>query len=129
MSNERAFKEQLFERMADFAKLCSSGQGNNISLEGPIDVPTRFRTFIGLFTPTNPSQKIGIATVSQENWGALDLFEKVLKLELPNRLISTPIHDDQELRARSVSILKINRFPYIMLGIGQTLESNEEAIY
>ncbi len=131
MTGERPGPNVIFDRMANFARRCAvgGGGGTNFCLEGPIDVPTQFTTFIGLFVPPNPSAETGYAIASQERVEREKLFSKVLQLELPQRVASQPIVDDEVVRRASLARLFRSGLPFVVVGIGRTRDTNQEAVY
>lgn len=118
-------EEALLESMTNFLVYATRGRARVRSLEGPIDVPTVFHTFVGIFPYGEP----GYAVVSTKNVKKNELYDKILGLELPSRLKALGDIDDPDLSSLQQTYLHLLEMPSIALAIGETLVEGKEAIY
>ncbi len=103
---------------------------SSFTFQGPLDVPTHYKTFVGIFPFINPKQESGFAIVSEVPSAADKLYQKILNLKMTDRLNkltkSLPTNPNivQALELRSA----IQGEPSIVLGLGVALHNNEEVI-
>lgn len=118
---------QLFDKMVNFARLGPSRGVNNFVLAGPVDVPTIFHTFVGTFPNLGESDSsIAVAGTSRNN--AIDVYSQILHLEVPQRVDDLKIKDSEKIRQACENIFAVGKLPSIVIGIGETMDTGEQAI-
>lgn len=121
--------EFLFNKMANFARLGPEGGVNNFCLQGPIDVPTNFHSFVGLFLFLSSSQEKHLVFVSRNpKVNARGYYPKILELDIPERVARLKIDDIFELKTIFEREVALNTIPPVVLGFGKTRETLEEVV-
>ncbi len=115
---------ELFNDMLEFFLYAANGNAQIAALRGPIDVPTIFHTFAGLFPEGT------FAAVSNRNGvDKIALYGNILGLSIPGRVLAVEDLDRPSLRRAHERLLSLNGLPSIVLAIGETQATQEEAIY
>ena len=122
-------KHDIWRRITEFIEQgLRTDTMSSFIFEGPIDVPTHYHTFVGIFPQTKPRQESSFAIVSDVPTSSAELYQKILSLRMTERLkeISRTIITDPNV----VTFLELQSaflgYPSIVLGRGTTLQTNEE---
>lgn len=123
-------QERIFQVVTDFLHKGPQNGVNNFVLEGPGNVPTNYNEFIALFPPITDGEVnfVILASTPQHRDDPKYFYEKVLKLEISDRIKSLRIVDHLLIRRGFEAISSLEGLPIIVLAIGKTLETNEENI-
>ena len=116
----------LFGIMVDFARFCANGHGNNFCLEGPVNVPTNFDTFVGIF-PNELNEALAAVGQRQLDYG--EVYGKILQLEIPDRVKKLEVEPDLAVRTVQERLLSQYGMPTIVIGLGETRDAKQESAY
>lgn len=117
--------EEMWESVIRFAQFGIDGV-NNFSLEGPINMPTEYHTAIAI----DRNESIFQLSLSkeQEYNDALKLYDRVLKIEIPERIKRLQIQSSVGLATELKNLVGLIGMPYIVLLFGETLDRKEEVV-
>lgn len=128
MGKERGIDgRQIFDSMVNFARRGPDNGVNNFVLTGPVDVPTMFHTFVGKFPDLKGSDSaIVVAGTRRSNIN--DVYSQILHLEVPQRVDDIKVIESEAIkRANEISSVQ-NNLPSIVIGIGETRDTEEKVI-
>lgn len=118
---------QLFDAMLNFARLGTSDGVNNFVLAGPVDVPTIFHTLVGTFPDLSGSDS-SIVVAGTRGSNVIDVYSQVLSLEVPKRIENLRIKDNEEARRVLEVVCARGSLPSILIGIGETRDTEEKVV-
>lgn len=120
-----ALARQHFEKMNMFVQM-GTGMGiQNFILQGPIG-DTKFTTFVGVYQ--SPSIETGYVAVGEADLDAISLANKLLQLQLPERVRQLQIHEEAETELTLERLLAFNGLPSTVIAIGNAHSSQEEVV-
>lgn len=121
MASERFNPGVLRDRMIEFIR--SPQVAGNFVLEGPIDVPTFFETFVGIFLNTDPDFFVVGDAVDLPRF-----YSRILNLELPGRLKEIRYGNDIIIAARLFENVRGPYLPNRVLAFGTSRDTKEEVV-
>lgn len=128
MNQERLPEENFFIAIQEYFKLGPLAGVNNFVLKGPIDVPTRFKTIIGVFPiPGKEDERNYLMLTTEKNQEPLLCYSKILDLEPPQRTRGLAV-DNRVIREFSEHWAAAQKMPSIAIGIGEAVKTEEEVI-
>lgn len=118
---------QLFDVMLNFARRGPNDGVCNFVLEGPIDVPIMFYTFVGTFPDLNGSDSL-ITVAGTRGSNAIDVYSQILHLEMPQRVEGIKVRESEVIKRADEIASAQNNLPSIVIGIGETRDTEERVV-
>lgn len=127
MNQEGLLGKNFFSALLEYFKRGPESRVNNFVVKGPIDVPTNFKTIIGLFPILGGEDLRNYLILTAENQVPSSYYSKILDLELPQRIRGLVV-DNQGVRKSSEEWSATQRMPSVAIVIGEAIKTKKEVI-
>lgn len=119
--------KSLYHKAIEFMQLGSEGGVNSFNMVGPIDVPTYFNDFAALFPKAGGEFSFAIIATTPNRERSY-FYDRILGLEIPERIRALRMVDDVGIRTLFESIYTLGNLPSIVLAFGETRDMREECL-
>lgn len=120
--------QTLMNKAVDFLRLGGRMGVSNVTLKGPVDVPTFFSDFILLKSSYQNPKGSDIFAVGKSNLNSIDFYNKALSLNIPQRVKDLNMPEDERARNAAKALCVLNDLPFGLLAFGKSRDSKEEVI-
>ncbi|OGY18141.1 MAG: hypothetical protein A3F04_02255 [Candidatus Chisholmbacteria bacterium RIFCSPHIGHO2_12_FULL_49_9] len=128
MPAEVPFPHLLYESIDRFSRLTPEQGVNNFVLRGLIDVPSEINTLVGVFPATSPLGEFYALIQLHKTQEIRTIYEKILSLDVPERVKLLPVEKDLELRTMMEAHVVKQSLPKIVLGFGESESEGKEVV-
>lgn len=121
MSRQESDPGLIMEEMFGFMQFGPQRGVNNYTLQGPINRPTRFDTFTGLYPTFGPVFERVLKTVTtREGMNALTIYAEMLPLQVPKRVVDLNVPRSFEAAQDYERVMSTAGLPSIVIASGLT---------
>lgn len=115
----------LYQQTLEFIKLDLESGVNNYTLDGPVNVPTKFDDFASMFPGVGGEYSFALLATTPDRTQDY-YYDRILGLSLPERIRSLHMVDDPDIRALFEKVFMLGNLPSMVLAFGVTRDTKEE---